>query len=336
MQMTMEALDPVYKRQILLNLVTMIIPVLLMAQVLHRKHKTPEIRIFFFMCLANIVYCAAAALLCLVMICYSVEYQTFWEVLLVAGRVAGDIACLAVVMLWLHFVEFTLHQSRDIIKRRYLPARVLFWIGALLILLSVITPCIPVIPFYLTFFTGLGGKIARLILGVCILQAYIVWFREKKRVSIPRYIRLTPTVISFILGYLLTVVTYYRLIGLGLAAGLMFADFYMFRRLSYIDPATGFYREKYLPVLEREAGRKGIHEAMVIRFKTSGDGEKLAGILKNWEPEHSRTVIGKDGEFLVLSRIKKNALAERFISLVREQCQKEGLETEASCEMIRR
>ena len=47
-----------------------------------------------------------------------------------------------------------------------------------------------------------------------------------------------------------------RLDGLGYAVGLLFADYFMFRRLSYIDPETGFYNEKYLAVMERKAVNK--------------------------------------------------------------------------------
>ncbi len=93
----------------------------------------------------------------------------------------------------------------------------------------------------------------------------------------------------------------------------------MFRRLGYVDQETGFFTEKYLTVLDREADKKDIHNATVIHFKTSGDSRKLAEILKYWEPEHSKIVMKSDGEFLV-----------------QEHCAKEGLQTEASYEVIRK
>jgi hypothetical protein len=39
-------MEQLYTRQIIINLLTILIPVMLMLQVIHRKHKTPEIKIF--------------------------------------------------------------------------------------------------------------------------------------------------------------------------------------------------------------------------------------------------------------------------------------------------
>ncbi len=104
--------------------------------------------------------------------------------------------------------------------------------------------------------------------------------------------------------------------------------YYMFRRLSFIDPATGFFNEKHLNVLDSEADKKDIHDAVMISFKTYGDQKKLAEILKSWEPEHSKIIIKDDGEFLIFSEKLKKSLVERFIFLVQENCSDEGLETE--------
>ena len=55
--------------------------------------------------------------------------------------------------------------------------------------------------------------------------------------------------IPIVLGLIISATTSYLVDGLGYAVGLMFADYYMFRRLSYMDPDTGFFNERYLEVL---------------------------------------------------------------------------------------
>ena len=72
---------------------------------------------------------------------------------------------------------------------------------------------------------------------------------------------------------------------------------------------------------------------MVIHFRTIQDKEKLAKILKFWEPEYSKIVIKKDGEFLILSVLQKKIIAEKYIELVSENCEKEGIAIESSYEM---
>ncbi|MCR5403332.1 MAG: hypothetical protein K6E91_05845 [Butyrivibrio sp.] len=117
---------------------------------------------------------------------------------------------------------------------------------------------------------------------------------------------------------------------MGYAIGLMFADYYMFRRLSYADAKTGFFNEKYLKVLRRESKKKNIKEATVISFKTTGDRDKLAELLKFWKPEHSTIVAKDNGEFLVISEVRRKLITERFIFLVTEHAKSSGLETESS------
>ncbi|MCR5120403.1 MAG: hypothetical protein K6B44_12390 [Lachnospiraceae bacterium] len=73
---------------------------------------------------------------------------------------------------------------------------------------------------------------------------------------------------------------------------------------------------------------------MLIRFKTKGDTDKLAKILKFWEPEYSKIVVTDNREFLILSQIHSVKTAERFIKLVSAHCDKEGVQAEASYEMI--
>ena len=68
--------------------------------------------------------------------------------------------------------------------------------------------------------------------------------------------RLAPTVLATIAGYLLYFLTRYHLVPLGYAVGLMFMDYFLFRRLSYIDPESGFYNEKY-PLSVSDCDRRG-------------------------------------------------------------------------------
>ncbi len=242
---------------------------------------------------------------------------------------------LFMVVHWLIFVEFTLHRSMDIIRRRYPVVMVPFLVGVVISLfntIAVIPRSTPLIVLQIVFVLN---RLLFFIWLFYIVASYAVLFRENKRKSIPQYIRLTPTVISIAVGYIVSALTPFQIDAVGYAIGLLFADYYMFRRLGYIDYKTGFFNERYLEVLGREADNKSIYNVTVIHFKTEGDSGKLAQILKSWEPEYSKIVIKDDGEILVLSKFLKKSVAERFISLVREHCTEEEIETEASYEVVR-
>ncbi len=115
---------------------------------------------------------------------------------------------------------------------------------------------------------GVLNRLGLLIWCFYVFGSYYVLYNEKKRKLIPQYIKLTPTVISIVTGLIIASFTYYLMDGLGYAIGLLFADYYMFRRLSYIDPETGFFNEKYIAVLEKEAKKQNIHYEPEIQIQT--------------------------------------------------------------------
>ena len=330
----MGRLIPYYIQQVVINLLAILIPVLLLVQAFHRKHKTPEIRIFVIMCFSDILLCLFTAFESFVLL-FAFEVPPFLHVLGFVSHSLRTILSFVMVLFWLLFTEYTLHQSVDIIKRRYPVALIPFFAGVAITVLSLLGVLIETFPFEFLYVVEFLNQFVPFIWAGYILASYIVLYREKKRKKIPEYIRLTPTVIAIISGYVLDALIQYRLMPLGYAVGLLFMDYFMFRRLSFMDQESGFYNEKYLAVLSKEAEKKKIHDATAIRFKTSGDQKKLIEVLRCWKPEFSKVIHRDDGEILILSEILKKTLAERFIFLVQEQCTKEGLETEASFEYLK-
>jgi hypothetical protein len=329
-------LNTLYTGLIIVNILVLPILLLLMVQVLRRKHRTTDIKIFFRMLVMNMLYSLAYISGFLLLFNEDRLNSTFvFAGAVICNTVLGVIPILLVAH-WMVFVEFTLHQSMDIIRRRYPVIMIPFWIGIVISIFNMIAVIPRSTPLLVLQIVFVLNRFLMLIWIFYIVATYVVYYREKKRKSIPQYIRITPTALSFTLGLLISAFTSFQIEGLGYAIGLLFADYYMFRRLSYVDQETGFFTEKYLTVLGREADKKDIHNATVIHFKTSGDSRKLAEILKYWEPEHSKIVMKSDGEFLVLSEAQKKTIVQRFIFLVQEHCAKEGLQTEASYEVIRK
>ncbi len=307
---------------------------MLLVQVRHRKQKTKDLIVFAHMCIFDLLLCFANVYLCLFALFYTKITSGWASALAVISSTISGILDLSVAVFWLLFVEYVLYQSRDIVWRRFPFIMIPYYVG---VMISILVVAVPINSFsqIITLLAGsILGRVILFICGVYIVSTYIALYRMGKRKKIPQQMRVTPTVLSFLLGLILTALTPYRLEAFGYAVGLMFADYYMFRHLRFVDAKTGFYNEKYLPTLREEALKKDIRHAMVIRFRTSGDRDKLAEILKYWEPEHSKIVLKDDGEFLLLSEIKKTFLAERFISLVKDHCEKEGIRIEASYEMI--
>ena len=326
-----------FTQQFIMSLIAMIIPVLLLIQVLRCRHKTHEIKIFIRMCVFNLLLCLAYAARCFLSLSVSWNMITdespiFVIIYFICNLMIGVLP-LALVVHWLLFVDYTLHQSRDIIRRSFGFAQIIFILGVLLSFLCSI-PFPETAPLWIFLVLFFINKLRFLLWVVFIPASYVIQYREKKRMTVPQYIVLTPTVVSIILGYIVSILTSYPTDALGFGIGLMFTDYYMFRRLSYIDPETGFFKEKYLPVFSRAAKKQNITEVLSIRFRIKGDSSVWAGLLDSWKPEHCKVIIKKDGEYLVISETLKGPIAERFITLIGEDCQKEGIEMNASVEKM--
>ncbi len=331
-------LDLKFTTDIVINLLSLLILVLLMIQLLHRKKKTPEIKYLFLMCIFSSLLSFTGTYLSFYLMFLKVLSNPVGDVIAYAIDSLQDTTFLLLIVFWLHFVEYTLHQSKDLIMRRYRYAMVPFYIAAGIKGLRILVPLLPLpgelyIDGY--YVIDILNKAASLIWIFYILTAHVIAHRERKRMAIPRYIRLVPTEVCIILGVGLNILLGYRTVSLGCAAGLMFADYFLFRRLSWIDKETGFYNESYLPVLKREAEKKNLKEITIIRFKALDDRDGFAGILRYWEPEHSKIVAKDNGEFLVLSNVLENAVIKRFISLVLEEAQNEGIHAEVDYETRR-
>ncbi len=331
-----ENMEPIYISQLILNILILPVPVLLMAQVLRRGYKTTEIRIFFRMLFMNVLLILSYITGLTVVFIEKILNETLVFVVAVIINILLGVVPLIMVAHWLIFVEFTLHQSKDIIRRRYPVVMIPFWVGVVIVLfdtIAVIPASTPLVVRQVVFFLN---RLLFLIWIFYVAGSYVVYYRETKRKSIPQYLRLAPTVISITLGFLISAFTSFQIDAVGYAVGLLFADYYIFRRLSFVEGETGFFNENYLEQLRKEADKKNIHNVTVIRFKTTGEHNKLAEILKSWEPEHSKIIAKNDGEFLVMSETLRKSVVERFISLIREHGKKEGLEIEASHEVIRK
>ena len=107
--------------------------------------------------------------------------------------------------------------------------------------------------------------------------------------------------------------------------GLLFADYYMYKRLRNIDPDTGFYNTRYLSTLIDHAKKKKLKDATVISFKTSHIDENTAALLKSWERGVCKTIKTGDDQYLLISEPVNDIDSDHFISLVTDHFENENI-----------
>ena len=327
-----------------IDLAALLILSLLIIQYIRRKHRTFELTLFFRMCLGTALMVLFSVTFDTVPILWTVNEDNVTFLILTRYLVGWAIdQFFSVILLaqWLLYVEHALHQSRDLIRRRYRIAMIPLFAAVVMLLLI-----IPLLFWgggsysgkYMPIYSGISYVVIALyvILALYIIAAYVILYREKKRNRIPAYIRLTPTTLCIVAGFAARLCfENYPCLPLFFALGLLFADYYMYRRLNHIDPKTGLLNSSYLPALISYAKKKQLTGATVIRFRVPRANDLMAKILKAWEPDLCKTVSMGDGLFLLVSAPVKDSVAERFIHFLTEQAKNEGLPVDANYETDR-
>ena len=327
----------VFNRNIVINMVALVAIAAMAIWAAVNKHKVKEMKMFMHLC--NIT-----AVIALCDVIYYVELSKMKgdgsepaSLPVLVGWVLIDACSLLLVYQWLMFVEYSLHQSNDVIKRNYKHIRIPFWVAVFLVTCSNV--------FYNEFFiqfvpnqvafaeigyviTCAINVFAKAVAAFYYIFAYYLVITEKKRVKIPNYIVISPTVVCFVAGMFYDRNYLYRVQAIFFTLGLFLVWFFMFRRFDYMDPGTGFYNKKYLRILYKYYHKNATAGCTVIRFITKGNTQKLANILKEWVPEDSKSVVLPDGKVLVVLGSLKRGTVKRYMMLVKENAKEKGIEVE--------
>ncbi len=150
---------------------------------------------------------------------------------------------------WLIYIEYTLHQSREMLRRRYRTAIIPFIIAVVILIArfpimiwmsNLIVNNVPLVPYII-------GKCIMLlsyaVLFFYIIASYVVLIKERKRTRIPAYIHFMPSMICILIGFVADIMTGFSILPLSFAIGLAITDYSMYKRLNDIDPVTGFLTE---------------------------------------------------------------------------------------------
>ena len=327
----------IFNRNLALNIAALVAIAVMALWAAWNKHKVREMKLFMRLCNITAVIALCDAV-------YYVELNkmkaTGWTAAtfpMLVGWTIIDVCSLLLVGQWLIFVEYSLHQSNDLIKRNYKYIMIPFWISVFLVACANI--------FYNEFFLEMipddvrqtyAGVIDTVFFSIFIFAkavaafyyifAYYLVLKEKKRVKIPNYIVISPTVVCFVIGMYYNRGYLYRIQAVFFTLGLFLIWFFMFRRFDYMDPVTGFFNKKYLKILYRYFHKNAGAGCTVIRFFTKGDVKRLAEILKEWVPEDSKTVIMPDGKILVVLGSLKKGTVKRCMMLIKEQADEAELE----------
>ncbi len=319
----------------IMNVAAFIIILILALSVAKNRNKITENKLLFSLCVFILI------LACINIVSGIIDVNIFVlnkrreisYIIMFLCKWLSRLLILVIVVQWLLFVEFSLHQSRDVIRRRY-PALLIPFV--IVIILSIVNFGMDTYSRFYKVTSMLWFDIGTIIdlLGTGVLLFYFVLVfrivsREKKRKPMPRLVAIKPMAGLALIGYIIMFLFGYSCMTICFAFGMIFQSKSLKRLLRKEDSETGFYNLGYLDTIKDYYIGHNIEGGTVIRFKTDDDGKKLSEILHNMEPDDSKMITMGHGTFLVISETQPESIIKWYTSLVLNEAENADIEVKS-------
>ncbi len=260
-----------------------------------QKHEDAD-RLYFMLCAVSGVYSVCGIMYFLTKALNNYLSRPVMMLYITLGR----IAVLALLVIWILFVDFKLNKSRDHLKRRY---NFLWWIiGGIFVL------------YILNFFMGIiftvdeelnhhYSPLFYVILCInlgCFFLSCETYFRYKKEEGVAAYFSILPFILPVAVGAFGEIFAFFAAETAGFAVGLIFLYFSMVRSWMFDAGDTFFLNDAYFrKVCEAvRGGRDDIKGAAVFMCENEA---ALRDILKEELPKDCEIIRLGTGRFVFLS-----------------------------------
>ncbi len=292
-----------------------------------RKREKPDSQLFFVMCIDTLVMCVFLSINVLL------RYRDFpgaREITLVSMTLS-ELAIVAFVFIWLHFVDYMIYGSNDHILRHLKATSVPVLFEACLYVVNLFTTL--VFRFGIIFnvdedliYTRAPGFFVVKIIEICYAVATVVMIvRFRKRSKSPVFIKISPFIIPLAIGSAVSIFTDYSAHSLGLAVGLVMLHFSMMEGYCYIDSRYGCYNKAYLSYVRSYTKKNHIMGGTGIIFEVGDRLKEFSAILLEEKPTNADVIYIGDGRFLMIAESQRKSSIEMFIELVREASEESGI-----------
>lgn len=220
----------------------------------------------------------------------------------------------ALGLFWLIFADASVFNSPDRIARRYKKAGYPLVFMALLIALEAI--------FYIYYPIGtviilLIYYISALIIAyLYISYAWKIARTYSREMSQPMPLRMDYFVIPWIMCFVTSFISIPHLDALFSSVAALLTFLVLKKRREFTDDEHGYYKENYLPELEKYLIKKGRKLKTAILFKNNGKSNTLSDSIWDTKPDNSIVVKHSDDEYLVFIDTKNDSDVKLLISTV--------------------
>ena len=278
------------------------------------REKTMWAMLFKCMCI-NLILVVAVSFLRYVTL---LSDGLFFRILYVIVDPINETTDLYFLIAWVLYADFLLYGSRDHILRRYpvylIPAVIIniirIAVQAVLSFVAEVDPAfkVSIVCNYVDIALGL------IYLAVPAVRLVLYRRRTGRLVRLRIWAFMIPILVCFLLRY----VSFWEVMPLGFAVGLINLYFSMVDVWKYESTDEGCFNREYLQQIREYAGNGEKEYGSAILVYSSGENEKLPGIIRSELPKGTELVNAGNGRFIAFMSGTDRSLTDYVVTMIQE------------------
>ena len=282
-----------------------------------RQRVTVGDRIFFIMCINVLLY--AVLSLSAILVPADTPEQYYWKAMIFKTLI--ELVVLFTIYQWLLFVGYGVHESKDHLRRRY-------WIFlfpmAILVVLFIVNLFTEILFTYDENHVFRPKPLFTLVVVVelvyFVISGVLIWWNNRRVDRMERF-HFAPILIPFATGLFETFVSEIAIGPIGFTAAIIFIFFSMTERWQYDDEIPGFYHRAILDYMREQVKTGRADYYCVILFKSEGNEEALADLIRAELPKRGKAVHLSEGVFAAYLGKGKEDLRDLIVLAVTESAE---------------
>ena len=309
--------------------VMLLVGLLLLTKRLLKRTNTGE-KLFFILTLLALIFAVSN------FVDYALMYHPFpgGELVALLVKTVVELAVLLTLYQWMIFVDYLFYWSEDHLVRKYRAAFLPILAAMALLFVNLFTGIVFTVDEELVYHPKPLYYIMDVLKFLYFLYSIVILVRYRRNNTDSLHLlRLTPFFVPLLAGGLVSTLTSYSALALGIAIGLTNLHFSMMNLLIYEDERTGFLKPAFLDFLIEHARKQETGICTAIRLRTDKkDRDKFARILHDELPEGCITFYLGNGNFLALAKEQAKSSVELLLEWIGSAAEEEGIACSASYE----
>lgn len=251
--------------------------------------------------------------------CYCARNHMFGRFDVTVAQISGTLVEIFIMMIiwnWLIYTDFQLYHSMDHIRFRYRYLAIPLYICLALLCVNFFKGIVFAYDANVVSHHTVIYDIQTVIKYLYVVGTFVLIYIHKRRFGTLHFVSIWSFAVPLIVVSVLTIITPYSLMGLGIAVACVMIYFSVLNQRVYQDAETGLYNKVYFEHLMNlyKKGEYTFESGIIMDCDGEGaeSAKDLAGILKSEMPEECEAIRINKNRYLSLTRADRSSSLKRL------------------------